>query len=46
MTGHSLRDRLATAVIQARDLPKIARPERSQITFLKGSQSFSAPATY
>jgi len=39
-------DRLATAVIQARDLPKIARPERSQITFLKGSQSFSAPATH
>jgi len=36
------------AVTQARDrdLPKIARPERSHITFLKGSQSFSAPATY
>jgi hypothetical protein len=41
-----MSDCLATAVPQTRDLPKIALPERSQITFSKGSQSFSGPATY
>jgi hypothetical protein len=49
MTGRQpevTEHRCDKAVTQARDLPRIARTERSQITFLKGSQSFSAPATY